>query len=99
MRALEKTDEIPNQFNTSNQRELYMSQPKNKCFVVSKLPHPAAHVVSFEGMTRRLAKLSFVGSLSLKRRHTNKDTFEGINLCQMSSTRDISTTSLGLVIK
>jgi hypothetical protein len=76
---------MPNQCNTRDQRELNVTQSKNKCFDVSKLPQDVEHAVSEAGMLLRLTKLSLVGNRSRRSRHTNKETFKGISRCQTSS--------------
>jgi len=72
---------------------------KKRRRVVSKTPHPTAHTKSLEWRICCLSRLSRVGSLLRRRRHTKKDTFAGICLCQTSSTRLLSTWPLELVIK
>jgi len=44
----EETEEIPNQCQTWDQRELNMSQAKNRCVAVSNSPQPEMHAVSVD---------------------------------------------------
>jgi len=63
--------EIPSQSQTCDQREPKTSQPKNKCVAVSWLPQPDTQTASSRETTLRCTKLSLVGSLLRRRRHTN----------------------------
>ena len=72
-------------------KELKVSQFKNRRFTDSISPHPAAQAASWTWMMRRRTKLYLVGSLLRRRRHTNKETFVGICLCQTSSTTVLAT--------
>ena len=79
-----ETEDIPSQ--TWDQSYPKMSHPKNKWFAVSCFPQPATQAASSWEIILRRVKLSLVGSLLQRRRHTNTDTLEGICWCQMSTT-------------
>jgi len=92
------TEKIPSHFHTWDHSSFEILHWRKRCWVVSVIPQPATQVVSVVGKTPRCAKLSLVGTLFRRRRHTNIDTFEGTCQCQTSSTRFLSTMSPELVI-
>jgi len=73
-----ETEDIPNQSQTYDHSNPKMSHPKNKWFAVSCFPQPATQAESSWEIILRRIKLSLVGSLLRRRRHTNTDTLEGL---------------------
>lgn len=91
------TEKIPNQDRTSVQTLAAMAQSRNMWWAVSKLPQPAAHAHSVDGIILLRNRLSFVGNLFQRRRQANNDIFAEMFLCQTSSTWSRSTGSSGAV--
>ena len=60
--------------------------------------HPATHAASVGRRIPRCTRLSLVGNILRRRRHSNRDIFEGICLCYTSSTIVMSEVSLVVVV-
>lgn len=93
------TNEISNHWQTWDQIELKISQSRNKCLAISRCPQPDTHAALSDGRTLRRTKLSLVGNLLRRRRHTNIETFEGICCCQTLSSWLLSNGTPEVVIK
>jgi len=81
------TDKVPNQLSTWYQTLVDILQPKKRWVAVSEVPQSATHIISLYWIMLLRNKLSLVSNLLRRRRHTKRDTLEGINLCQTSLTK------------